>query len=151
MNPALTGNQPNIQWSGNVALTNYQNSIVTFVFDDSFRFIKYHAFDRYAVSDPITASTNTAANVFFVYHKNNVNFNNHATFRAHQLRLNHVNVCDCQVELIEEELVVMCESVVAPEGNSAAGDWVIANSRYPITLGWTENANEASKIAIPRP
>ncbi|MCL2761689.1 MAG: hypothetical protein FWD36_00585, partial [Treponema sp.] len=142
MNGDRTGNRVNIQWSGDVTMTatGYAHSTITFFIDENFRFVKYHAFDRYTVT-LLSATTSVQATMYFVYHENNIDLNNHATYRAHQIRPTHVNYCDC----------VNCDEFIAPNGNIADGSWVVANSRYPITLDWIENANAASKVSIPRP
>jgi len=142
MNGDLTDNQTNIEWAGNIAMTQYRQSIVTFVIDPSMKFVKYHAYDRYSVS-LLNATTNVSATMYFIYHANNVEINGHAIFRAHQLRPNHVNFCDATTREAREL------NVTALGGNTANA--VIANSRYLITLGWTANANAASQRVIPRP
>lgn len=138
MNGNATGNNTNIEWSGNVTISNMNHSSITFVIDEDMKFVKYHAMERYTVT-LLSATTNTAATMYFVYHKNPINLYGYATFRPHQTRLDHVNNCACS----------SCESVIAPNGNIATGNMVVANSKYEITLDWTENANEASKVSIP--
>ena len=145
MDGSLTGNATNIEWSGNVTMTTgISHSSITFVIDEDMKFIKYYAMERYTVTAPLigSASTNTAATMYFVYHEDNIDIGNYATYRPHQLRPNHVNYVGTGV---------VPESVIAPFGNVATGDMVIANSKYNITLGWTASANSASKIAIPWP
>ena len=142
MNANATGNRTNIEWSGNVGVTDYVYCYITFVIDADMRFVKYHVIDRYTVSAIINATSNTTAAMYFVYHQNNIDIGSYATFRPHQTRPNHVNFVPAGAPP---------ELVIAPNGNTATGNMVVANSRYALTLDWTANANAASRISIPRP
>ena len=129
MTPSLTDNQTNIVWAGNQTVTSYANSIVTFIIDENFRFVKYHAFDRYSVSGILTATTNTTAAMYFVYHKNNVTLQGHRIYRPHQTRPTHVNFVSAEDD---------SDTVIAPFGNTSEGNMVINNSRYQINLSWRQ-------------
>ena len=141
MNGNVTGNKANIEWQGDVSITDMGHSSITFVFDEDMKFVKYHVMERYTVTT-LSASTNTCTTMYFVYHDDNIDVNTYSTYRPHQLRPDHVNYVGTGVNP---------ESVIAPNGNVATGNMVIANSKYDITLGWTASANSASKIAIPWP
>ena len=126
-----TGNRANIEWSGNVQMTaGYAHSIITFVIDSDMRFVRYHAFDQYNVTT-LSARTNVAATMNFVYHEKNINLNNHVTFRP-AYNWSGSNVCDC----------TDCET------NIINGGIVATNSRYEINLAWINDANAASRIRI---
>ena len=134
MNGTNTNNKVGIEWAGNVDVATYPNSLITFVIDADMKFVKYHAVDRYTVS-LMSASTNTYATMYFIYHKNNVNYEGHKIYRGHQLRENYNNVCECNGT---------CEAHVT-DGENA----VINGSGYAINLVWTANTSAESKIAIP--
>jgi len=99
------------------------------------KFVRYHAMDRYSVTT-LSASTNTYATWHFMYHKNNINYNAHKTYRAHRNRVNANNYCEC----------TDCSGHVTSGTNAT-----IANSAYQINLDWTANANAASKVSVPKP
>ncbi|MCL2211482.1 MAG: hypothetical protein FWB95_06140 [Treponema sp.] len=135
MDGPKTDNGVNIEWAGNVTTTAYGRSYVTFVIDSDMKFVKYHAYDRYTVTT-LSTSSNTYATMYFMYHKNNIDFNTHKTYRGHRTRVNDNNYCDC----------TDCSDHITSGTNA-----VIANSAYQINLGWTESANETSKVVVPKP
>ena len=141
MNGDETGNRTNIEWAGNVDTQTYFHNHVTFVIDSDMKFVKYNAFDRYNVT-LLSATTNVATAMYFVYHEDNIDLNNYTIFRPHQTRPDHVNFVGTGVDP---------ESVIAPNGDTATGNMVVASSRYAITLGWIANANATSKILVPKP